>query len=63
MQTPEEERFLMDRDEIYAELRILLGGRAAEKVAFNTMTTGASNDIGARHRPGPQNDYHVRYER
>ena len=45
MQTPEEERFLMDRDEIYAELRILLGGRAAEKVAFNTMTTGASNDI------------------
>ena len=31
MQTPEEERFLMDRDEIYAELRILLGGRAAEK--------------------------------
>ena len=45
MQTPEEERFLMDRDEIYAELRTLLGGRAAEKVAFNTMTTGASNDI------------------
>ena len=45
MQTTEEERFLMDRDEIYAELRILLGGRAAEKVAFNTMTTGASNDI------------------
>ena len=45
MQTPEEERFLMDRDEIYAELRTLLGGRAAEKVAFSTMTTGASNDI------------------
>ena len=45
MQTPEEERFLMDRDEIYAEIRTLLGGRAAEKVAFNTMTTGASNDI------------------
>ena len=31
MQTPEEERFLMDRDEIYAELRILLGGRASRK--------------------------------
>ena len=45
MQTPEEERFLMDRDEIYAEIRTLLGGRAAEKVAFSTMTTGASNDI------------------
>ena len=45
MQTPEEERYLMDRDEIYAEIRTMLGGRAAEKVAFNTMTTGASNDI------------------
>ncbi len=45
MQAPEEERFLMDRDEIYAEIRTLLGGRAAERVAFNTMTTGASNDI------------------
>ena len=45
MQTPEEERFLMDRDEIYAEIRTLLGGRAAEKVGFSTMTTGASNDI------------------
>ncbi len=45
MQTPEEERFLMDRDEIYAEIRTMLGGRAAERVAFNTMTTGASNDI------------------
>ena len=45
MQAPEEERFLMDRDELYAEIRTLLGGRAAENVVFNTMTTGASNDI------------------
>ncbi len=45
MQTPEEEKFLNDRDELYAELRTLLGGRAAETVIFQTATTGASNDI------------------
>ncbi|MCQ2442539.1 MAG: ATP-dependent zinc metalloprotease FtsH [Oscillospiraceae bacterium] len=45
MQTPEEEKFLNDRDEIFAELRTLLGGRAAEEVVFNAATTGAANDI------------------
>ena len=45
MQTPEEEKFLNDKEEIYSELRTLLGGRAAENVIFNTSTTGASNDI------------------
>ena len=45
MQTPEEEKFLEDREELLADLRTLLGGRAAEWVVFNTMTTGASNDI------------------
>jgi cell division protease FtsH len=45
MQTPEEEKFLNSKDEIYSELRTLLGGRAAEDVVFNTATTGASNDI------------------
>ncbi|MCD8188677.1 MAG: ATP-dependent zinc metalloprotease FtsH [Clostridiales bacterium] len=45
MQTPEEEKFLSSKDEIYAQLRTLLGGRAAEEVVFNTATTGASNDI------------------
>ncbi len=45
MQTPEEEKFLNSKEEIYAQLRTLLGGRAAEEVVFNTATTGASNDI------------------
>ncbi|MCD8007527.1 MAG: AAA family ATPase, partial [Clostridiales bacterium] len=45
MQTPEEEKFLNSKDEIYAQLRTLLGGRAAEVVLCNTATTGASNDI------------------
>ncbi len=45
MQTPEEEKFLEDREELLADLRTLLGGRAAEWAVFHTMTTGASNDI------------------
>ena len=42
---PEEEKFLATREELITQLRSLLAGRAAEAVAFGTMTTGASNDI------------------
>ena len=42
---PEEEKFLSTKEELLADLRSLLGGRAAEQVVFGTMTTGASNDI------------------
>ncbi len=45
MQTPEEEKYLEDKDELLADMRTLLGGRAAEWTVFHTMTTGASNDI------------------
>lgn len=45
MQTPEEEKFLNTKMELEAMLVGLLGGRAAEELAFNTVTTGASNDI------------------
>jgi len=42
---PEEEKFLSTREELLTELRVLVGGRAAEVVAFGTMTNGAGNDI------------------
>lgn len=45
MQKPEEEHYLMSRDEILAELVVLLAGRCAEELVFNTKTTGAANDI------------------
>lgn len=45
MQIPEEERFLMKKEEMLQEIVTLLGGRAAEEVQFGTITTGASNDI------------------
>jgi len=42
---PEEEKFLSTKDELLAQLRSLLGGRAAEQVVFHVQTTGAANDI------------------
>jgi len=45
MYVPEEEKFLSTKDELLADLRSTLGGRAAEEVAFSVQTTGASNDI------------------
>ena len=42
---PEDEKFLSTRDELLADLRSLLGGRAAEAVVFGVKTNGASNDI------------------
>ena len=42
---PDEEKYLLTKDELVTELCSLLGGRAAEQVVFGTMTTGASNDI------------------
>ena len=45
MNMPEEERYLMTRSEILAQITTLLGGRAAEIVKFGEVTTGASNDI------------------
>ena len=45
MQVPEEEKYLQTKAEMEADLVALLGGRAAEEVKFDTVTTGASNDI------------------
>ena len=45
MQVPEEEKYLMSQDEIMTRIVTLYGGRAAEKLIFNSVTTGASNDI------------------
>lgn len=45
MQTPEEEKFLNTKAELEAMLVTSLAGRAAEELVFDTVTTGASNDI------------------
>lgn len=45
MQVPEEEKYLMTRDELITRITTLLGGRAAEAICFDTVTTGAANDM------------------
>ncbi len=42
---PEKEKFLMSKNELDAELVVLLAGRASEEIVFNSVTTGASNDM------------------
>ena len=42
---PEEEKFLMSKEDILTEIRTLLAGRCAEELVFNTQTSGAANDI------------------
>lgn len=45
MQVPEEEKYLMSKKELEARLVTAFGGRAAEELVFDSITTGASNDI------------------
>ena len=45
MQVPEEEKYLMSEKQIREELVTMLAGRAAESFVFDSVTTGASNDI------------------
>ena len=45
LQLPLEERYLMTRTELCAQLAVLLGGRAAEEVALSEVSTGAQNDL------------------
>ncbi len=45
MQVPIEDRFLFTKNELYAKIDTLLGGRAAEEVVFGQISTGAQNDL------------------
>ncbi|MDC7227319.1 MAG: ATP-dependent zinc metalloprotease FtsH [Spirochaetales bacterium] len=45
LQTPTEDRFLMTKQELLGKIDVLLGGRAAEEIIFEEVSTGASNDI------------------
>src|SRR5687768_4968529 len=45
MQRPTEDRFIMTREELENKMAVLLGGRAAEEVVFNHLSTGAADDL------------------
>jgi cell division protease FtsH len=45
MQLPLEDRYLMTRTDLLGQLAVLLGGRSAEEIAFEEISTGAQNDL------------------
>ena len=45
MQLPIEDRYTMSKRELVARMTVMMGGRAAEEIVFNEITTGAQNDI------------------
>jgi cell division protease FtsH len=45
IQRPTEDRFLMTREELEAKMAVLLGGRAAERLVFDHLSTGAADDL------------------
>ncbi len=45
IQRPTEDRYLMTREELECKIAVLLGGRAAEKLVFQQLSTGASDDL------------------
>jgi cell division protease FtsH len=45
LSTPEADRYGYERDELVGKIKVALGGRAAEKVVYEQMTTGAESDI------------------
>lgn len=45
LQLPAEDRFLMTQEELIGRIDVLLGGRAAEKLIFGQISTGAANDL------------------
>ena len=63
MPLPEEESNLSTRDKSRDELAALLGGRVAEEIRFEDVTTGASNDLERVYQHGPHDDYTVGHER
>ncbi|MFN3505474.1 MAG: ATP-dependent zinc metalloprotease FtsH [Caldimicrobium sp.] len=45
LQLPEEERYLYTKEELFAKISVLFGGRVAEELVFNEISTGAQNDL------------------
>lgn len=63
MQVPEEEKYLMSKDELMTRIVTLYGGRAAEELIFDSITTGASNDIEKATQLARAYGYSIRYVR
>lgn len=63
MYLPTEDKSYHSKNEMLDNLVSLLGGRVAEAIVIGDVSTGASNDIGARHGYRAQDGHKVRHER
>ena len=63
IQLPTEDRYLVTKKELEGKLASLLGGRVAEEMFFNDISTGAQNDLFARDGHRPRHGEGVRHER
>lgn len=45
LQTPKEDKYLITKSEILDRIKVMLGGRAAEEIVFDEISTGAQNDL------------------
>ncbi len=63
MSLPEKDKYSYDRDYILQQISMLFGGRIAEEVFMNQMTTGASQRLRAGDRDGAQHGHALRHER
>ena len=57
---PQEDRYLKSRQELIDYMKVLLAGRVAEQITFGRVTTGASDDLEARHHDRPLDGLRVR---
>ena len=63
MQVDEGNHYLMSKEEIENKIATFTGGRAAEEVAFGSITTGAFQRHRTGHEAGPRHDHPLRHER
>jgi cell division protease FtsH len=60
---PSEDRLSMTREDMYKQLSMMMGGRAAEEVALRSVTGGASNDLLQGHPHGAAHGLQPRHVR
>jgi cell division protease FtsH len=63
MQLPEGDRYSMDKERMLSTISVLFGGRIAEEVFMNQMTTGASNDFERATADRPRHGHALRHDR
>lgn len=62
-QTPKEDRYNYSESYLRDRIKVMLGGRSAEKIIYREVTTGAQNDLKGSHKTDPPDDRPMGHER